>query len=226
MGAADVASAPEWLLYGEDASGVTLIKSEAGSFGRRDMVYVNGIGQSWIPYGDVHSVLGALPAFIHPNPKRAAVIGLGSGDTVYSVAGRPELTDITSIEIVRPQIDLLHRWAGRTNYPALTSLLGDPRITHVQGDGRTHIMRSKERFDIIEADALRPMSAYSGNLYSVGYFTLIRSRLADAGLAVTWAPTSRVRDTFVSVFPHVLVFGQITPSPPVQCPKCPFSALR
>ena len=36
------------------------------------MVFLNGIGQSWIPYGDIHSVLGALPAFIHPHPREAA----------------------------------------------------------------------------------------------------------------------------------------------------------
>jgi hypothetical protein len=30
------------------------------------------------------------------------------------------------------------------------------------------------------------------------------SRLKRGGLAVTWAPTERVRDTFVAVFPHVV----------------------
>ena len=32
------------------------------------VVFVNGIGQSWIPYGNIHTVLGALPAFVHPRP--------------------------------------------------------------------------------------------------------------------------------------------------------------
>jgi spermidine synthase len=79
----------------------------------------------------------------------------------------------------------------------------------VYGDGRIHVMRTDQRYDIIEADALRPTSAYSGHLYSEGYFTLLRSRLAVGGLAVTWAPTSRVHDTFAAVFPHVLEFGHI-----------------
>ena len=70
-------------------------------------------------------------------------------------------------------------------------------------------MRSGETFDIIEADALRPSSAYSGNLYSRGYVSLLHSRLAPGGLAVTWAPTPRVHDTFTAVFPHVLGFGDI-----------------
>jgi spermidine synthase len=202
-------SSPAWITFAEDASGVSLLKSEPHTFGNRALVFVNGIGQSWIPYGNVHSALGALPAFIHPNPREAAIIGLGSGDTLYSLAGRLELTRVTCIEIIRPQLATLGAWAERSGYPALSTVLFDPRIDHVYGDGRIYIMRSERRFDIIEADALRPTSAYSGNLYSEGYFALLRSRLAPGGLAVTWSPTSRVHDTFAQVFPYVLSFGHI-----------------
>ena len=125
-------------------------------------MFLNGIGQSWIPYGNIHSVLGALPAFIHPHPRSAVVIGLGSADTVYSLAGRPELARVTCIEIIGPQLATLREWARRTADPGLVSVLSDPRVTHVNGDGRAFIMRSPRRFDIIEADALRPTSAYSG----------------------------------------------------------------
>jgi len=196
---------PQRIVQAEDATGLSLIKAT----GSGAMVFVNGIGQSWIPYGNIHTVLGALPAFLHPRPRTAALIGLGSGDTVYALAGRPELSRVTSIEIIRPQLATLKEWAKRTGEPALLALLGDPRIEHVSGDGRTFVMRSAHAFDIIEADALRPGSAYSGNLYSVGYFTLLRSRLAPGGMAVTWAPTSRVHDTFAAVFPHVLSFADI-----------------
>jgi len=70
-------------------------------------------------------------------------------------------------------------------------------------------MRSEQRYDIVEADALRPTSAHAGYLYSEGYFSLLRSRLTMGGFAVTWAPTSRVHDTFAAVFPHVLNFDSI-----------------
>jgi spermidine synthase len=193
------------VVFAEDASGLSVLKPDA----RGATVFLNGIGQSWIPYGNIHSVLGALPAFIHPDPREAIVIGLGSADTVYSLAGRPELTRVTCIEIIGPQLATLQEWAKRTADPGLVSALSDPRITHVNGDGRAYIMRSTHRFDIVEADALRPTSAYSGNLYSLGYFELLRSRLAPGGIAVTWAPTARIHDTFTAVFPHALSFGDI-----------------
>ncbi len=63
-------------------------------------------------------------------------------------------------------------------YGGLLSLLNDPRVEHIAGDGRIYLMHSPPQFDIIEADALRPSSAYSGNLYSDAYFRLVRDRLA------------------------------------------------
>jgi spermidine synthase len=198
-------SEPQLIVQAEDATGLSLLKAS----GARGTVFVNGIGQSWIPYGGIHTALGALPAFVHPRPETAAVIGLGSGDTVHAVAGRRELTRITCLEIIGPQLATLRDWEQRTRNPGLTALLSDPRIEHITGDGRTYLMRSGRQFDIIEADALRPTSAFSGNVYSSGYFTLVRSRLAPGGIAVTWVPTARVLDTFASVFPHVLSFGDI-----------------
>ena len=198
-------AASQRVVFAEDASGLSVLKPDP----RGAMVFLNGIGQSWIPYGNIHSVLGALPAFIHPHPREAMVIGLGSADTVYSLAGRTELTRVTCVEIIGPQLDTLREWARRTADPGVVSALSDPRITHVNGDGRAFIMRSTRSFDIVEADALRPTSAYSGNLYSLGYFELLRSRLAPGGIAVTWAPTQRIHDTFIAVFPHALSFGDI-----------------
>jgi spermidine synthase len=193
------------IVVAEDASGLSVLKAD----GRNAIVFVNGIGQSWIPFGNIHTVLGALPAFVHPAPRDAAVIGLGSADTVHAVAGRPGITSVTCIEIIRPQLATLQEWRRRTEYGGLVAVLSDPRVRHVAGDGRAFLMHGGRTFDIIEADALRPTSAYSGNLYSVGYFELVRSRLAPGGLAVSWAPTPRVLDTFLHVFPHALSFGDI-----------------
>jgi spermidine synthase len=188
------------VIVGEDGSGVSLVKAR----GTTATVFVNGLGQSVMPYGDVHTALGALPAFIHAAPKAAAIIGLGSGDTVHAAAGRRDLDTITCIEIVGSQIGMLRALGQVWSYDGLRNLLADPRVRHVTGDGRIHLMRGGHRYDIIEADALRPSSAYSGNLYSEEYFTLVRESLAPDGLAATWVPTGRVERTFLHVFPHVL----------------------
>ena len=193
---------PSSVIVAEDGSGLAVLKAERADF-RRVVVVINGLGQSWIPYGGVHTVLGALPAFVHPNPRSAAVIGLGSGDTLFAMAGRPELQRVTSIEIITPQLVTLRELSRSTGYPGVRRILADPRIEYVAGDGRLYLRRAGRKYDIIEADALYPTAAYSGNLYSDAYFRLLRDHLNPGGLAVTWAPTARVARTFATVFPYV-----------------------
>lgn len=195
----------------EDSTGVTVLKKtgpDAGHDGDT-VVYVNGIGQSWLPYGGIHTALGALPALLHPKPENIAVIGLGSGDTAYSAGTRYETREIVCVEIIGGQLEALRRHHELHPSPSLQMLLQDSRIRHVHADGRRFLIGTKQRFDIIEADALRPNSAGSGILYSEEYFQLLRRRLKPGGYAVTWLPTERVRRTFLKVFPHVLDLGAI-----------------
>jgi spermidine synthase len=203
------AAPPRHVLYAEDGSGLSVLKSESADFRGAVTVFVNGLSQSWIPYGNVHTALGALPVLIHPAPGDIAIIGLGSGDTAFSAGGRRQVRQLVCVEIVAAQVDTLKRLAWIQGYPGLVRLLTDARFEHRVGDGRAYILQGRRRFDIIEADALRPTSAYSGNLYSVEYFELLRRNLKPGGLAVTWAPTARVRHTFLKVFPHVLAFADI-----------------
>src|SRR5262245_38958697 len=189
------------IFFAEDRSGLAVIKIEGPSL-TRPLMFVNGLGQSSLPYGGIHTALGALPAFLHPSPNTAAVIGLGSGDTVHAVAGRVDIQRITSIEIVRPQLDTLKQLQPHFGYPGLNGLLANPRVEHIFGDGRIHLMRSGRAYDLIEADALRPNSAYAGNLSSEEFFKLVRAHLSPRGLAATWVPTGRVSATFIRVFPY------------------------
>lgn len=192
------------MLFAEDGSGLSVIKLRQRDWGARPVVFINGLGQSALPYGDLHTALAAVPAFVHGAPKLAAVIGLGSGDTVHAMAGHPSFERVVSIEIVRSQLETLRGLRRVYDYPGLAALLDHPKVEHVFGDGRTYLRRSREQFDVIEADALRPTSAYAGNLYSVEYFRLLRDRLAPGGLAATWLSSPRVRESFLIAFPHVV----------------------
>jgi MFS family permease len=198
---------PDVVTQAEDRSGIALMKPRRND--TQVVIHANGVGMGWLPYGGAHTALGALPSFIHPEPRHVVLIGLGAGETVFGAAGRSSLVSIDSIEIVQPELLVLERFPDRARFPTIGRLLADKRIRHHFTDGRAFLRRSAERYDIIEADALRPTSAYSGNLYSVEYFMLVRDRLAPGGLAVTWAPTRRVVDSLVSVFPYVLVFGDV-----------------
>ena len=205
---------PSSTISHEDASGLALLKPVPDT--DRTRVFLAGISQSWLPYGGIHTALGALPVLMHPLPTRVAVIGLASGDTTFAMGARPETATVDSIEIMGSQRVALARLAQQQRYPALSLLLEDPRVVFHVTDGRTFLRRSRTRYDVIEADALLPMSAYAGNLHSVEYFALLRDSLAPGGFAVTWTPTERTRASLLQVFPYVAMFrwmaiGSLTP---------------
>ncbi len=197
---------PERSIVAEDGTGLSVLVNDRSDFRGPTTVFVNGLGQSFVPFGGGHTTLGLVPALLHPAPVDVAVIGLGSGDTLYASSARPETRRIDSIEINGAQLPTLRELAARTGYGGLSRLLEDPRVQHITGDGRRHLLDATRRYDIIEADALRPTSAFAGNLYSREYFQLLRQRLKPGGLAVTWVPTPRTLETFRAVFPHVARF--------------------
>ena len=96
---------PAGIIAREGASGLAVLKGKPDAF-EQDAVWVfnNGLGQSWLPYGSVHTQIGLLAIALHPKPEEVAVIGVGSGDTVYALGGSPHTREITCIEIVRPAV--------------------------------------------------------------------------------------------------------------------------
>ncbi len=194
----------EDLLFNENESGVSTIKLLPNH--RSGVVFVNGLGQSGLPYSidEVHTLLGALPVMMHPHPERVAVIGLGSGGTVHGIGGRAETGQIDCFEIVSNQAQIVADYGAEADDSTVNNMLSDKRLRLIFRDGRYALQHDTTRYDVIEADALRPTSAFSGNVYSREYFQLLLARLRPGGYAVTWAPTVRIRNTFQSVFPYIV----------------------
>ena len=190
-------------LLDEDATGVAaLIPGKEQSW----QVWSGGRTHSSLPFGGIHTVLGAAPAVMHPAPRAVAIIGLGSGDTAASAGCRRDVEQrITVFEIFAPQRRLLGRLLNLPDPPArLGRFLGDPRFTIRTADGRNALDRDGAAYDLIEADALWPTSPYAGNLYSLEFFQLCARRLNPGGMVTTWAPTDRVRATFRAALPYVV----------------------
>jgi spermidine synthase len=197
--------APSGLLE-EDATGVAAILP---SDSRPWRVFVSGKSHSWLPFGGIHSALGAVPAVVHPAPVDVAIIGLGSADTAWAAGARPETRSLTVFEISGPQPRLLRRVAAREDLPDLGRFLADPRVRVVVADGRNALARDSRRYDIIEADAQWPDVSYAGNLYSSEFFTQCARRLKPGGIICTWAPTDRVYASLTRAVRYVVGGGAV-----------------
>jgi spermidine synthase len=188
-------------LVDEDATGMAALIPA----GARFSLWVNGRTNSSLPFGGMHTLLGAVPAVVHAAPVDVAVIGLGSGDTAWAAACRPETRQVTVFELLAPQRRLLARLATSPAAPPdLRAFLGDPRIRHRVADGRNALALEETRYDVIEMDALFPSSPYSGNLYSVEFYEMCARRLRPGGLMCSWSPRPRVAASFRRAFPHVI----------------------
>jgi spermidine synthase len=198
--------------FEEDADAlVAVCEPQPSSWENFDVrLAVNGKGISWFPYGSTHTHLGLLPTLVHPRPRRAAIVGLGSGDTAWGASLTGELTEIDVFEIcgaMRRVVEVLARRSGMAEPLQLFAHAG-LRMSH--DDGRHALLRDKNTYDIIELDALRPQSPGAGNLYSVEFYRLCAERLGEEGLLCQWTPTMRSIRGFCATFPHVLI---VTPGP-------------
>ncbi|MGI8808458.1 MAG: fused MFS/spermidine synthase [Acidimicrobiales bacterium] len=189
----------------EDRACVNALKKVEGE----DFLFINATSQNGHPFDDFHVLVGLLPALLHPDPQQAMAVGLGIGATPYGMTRDPRLGHLDVVEICGGEIELL-RVLSRRGAVEMERLLGDPRVDIHVGDGRKFLLSSDKRFDVLTVDVVRPQAAFSGNLYSVEFYELLRSRLDTDGVVSQWIATPRVLNSATEVFPHVLRF--IVPS--------------
>jgi predicted membrane-bound spermidine synthase len=211
--------------WGEDRSGVAFWREDAlrrtGGSGVPGPFFIAGYAQATIPFLPHHMLLGATGPLLHPAPRRVLLVGVGSAGTLWGAAILPEVETLRGVELVAPVLDVLRDQAELRPDGAVAALLADPRIRLEAGDGRRLLAREPPgSWDVIQADAVLPQTSHSGLLYSREYMELVRSRLAPGGLAVQWAPSWAVVQTFLAVFPHVvmlrpanILIGSDTPIP-------------
>jgi len=148
-------------------------------------------------------LLGAISTLAHPEPRKLACIGLGTGMTsaAMAVCGG----ELVVVEISPAVIDAARRFEA---WNAALHQRDDVRI--VADDGRAWLARTQERFDVISADPIDPCVSGSAYLYTEEYYRLGRARLAPGGLMSQWIPLydlapsdiAGIVRTFRRVFPH------------------------
>ena len=192
----------ENVAWAEDRSGVTFFRrAQAGDGREHSPFFIQGYGQGRIPFLQIHQFLGAIGPLVHPDPRQALIIGVGSGGTPWAAGVLPQ-TRVRAIELVAPVLEVHGQLAQEKPDGPIAEMLSNPRWQLEYGDGRRAMAKEETRYDLIEADALLPRGSLSGLVYSQEFLQLARSRLAPKGLYVQWTPTCRSVATFQSVFPH------------------------
>lgn len=151
-------------------------------------------------------LLAHVPMLLHPAPRDAMVICLGSGMTLSAVAAHPDVTTIDCAELSPGVARAARRWFGEAN----GHVLEDPRVHVIVNDGRTQMLVSRRQYDLITLEPPPPFEDGVAMLYSREFYELCRSRLRPGGMVSQWIPyhcatLGQIRSmlaTMQSVFPH------------------------
>ena len=194
-------TAGELLSYREGATGTVAVRRLAGTISLAIDGKVDASNA-----GDMltQRLLAHVPLLLHPNPQRAAILGLGSGVTLGSALTHP-LTEVTVLEISQGVVEA-SRFFEAENHRALA----DPRTRLIVGDGRTHLMLGRQSYDVIVSEPSNPWMAGIASLFTREFFEGARDRLNPGGVLCQWAHTYDISSsdlksivaTFLSVFPN------------------------
>ena len=145
-----------------------------------------------------------LPLLLHPAPRTALFLGLGTGVTFGAAGVHPGLR-ADGVELLPEVIDVMPQFEPENGAPARR-----PQLQLHVADARRFVRVTGQRYDVIVADLFHPAMDGAGALYTTEHFQAIRGRLAPGGLFCQWLPLHQLDEdtlriiarTFLDVFPH------------------------
>ncbi len=136
-------------------------------------------GSSATMYADARQAL--LPLLLHPGPRRALFLGLGTGATARAATLDPDIR-VDAVELLPEVIEA-------SNYFSRLQQAGDlPRLRLVTADARRYVRSTGASYDVIVSDNFHPARSGSASLYTVEHFAAVRERLAGGGVFCQWLP--------------------------------------
>lgn len=143
-----------------------------------------------------------IPLLLHPGPKRALFIGLGTGITFGAAANYPGL-EAEGVELLPEVLE-----ATRLFQEGERSLSEMGLKAHL-ADGRRFVASARTNYDVIVADLFHPAQDGAAFLYTREHFRAVREKLAEGGLFCQWLPVFQtdlptlrtITRTFMEVFP-------------------------
>jgi spermidine synthase len=141
-----------------------------------------------------------LPILLHPAPRHALFLGLGTGITASTAAEDPGL-DVDAVELLPEVISASHFFTQVFEHGA-----PNPRLHLISADARRYVRVSDRRYDVIVSDNFHPARSGSGSLYTVEHFEAVHRRLAQDGVFCQWLPLHQLdNETLRSIVQSFLV---------------------
>jgi len=122
-----------------------------------------------------------VPLAVHPDARRIACIGFGSGITTHLLLTNPRLTQVDTVEIEREMV------RGAEQFRPWNELAyADPRSRIIIDDAKTFFATQASRYDAIVSEPSNPWVSGVAGLFSDEFYQLVRRHLANDGVFVQW----------------------------------------
>jgi spermidine synthase len=130
---------------------------------------------------------GLIGAALHVHPKRALVIGLGTGSTAGWLAAVPTIERVDVVEL-EPVI----RHVAEVCAPVNHNVLDNPKVKVTIGDAREYLATSRDSYDLIFSEPSNPYRAGISSLFTAEFYRAVRRRLAPGGIFLQWLQSYEV----------------------------------
>ena len=130
-----------------------------------------------------------LPLAFRPESEDVLLLCYGCGVTADALLHGPNVKRMDAVDISKEVFALADFYSG-INY---SNPLRDPRVHAVVQDGRFFLQASPRQYDIISGEPPPPKMLGSVNLYTQEFFSLMKSRLKEGGIATFWLPINQLR---------------------------------
>jgi spermidine synthase len=226
LGAFALFSVGAWLLYPggrpfvrlNPERGERLVSVEEGSYG--SVAVLEDGEHRWMTINNYYVLGGTssardemmqahLPLFLHPEPRKVAFLGIGTGITAGAASLHP-VDSMVALELVPEVIR-----AAKVHFAdANLRVLEDPRVEIRAEDARNFLKGSGRRFDVIIGDLVVPWRPGESSLLSLEQFYATRDALLPGGIYCQWLPAFQLSEegfrviaaTFLQVYPKSMLW--------------------
>jgi spermidine synthase len=159
------------------------VESSVGISGSNGLAFLVNGKSDGNAVGDAGTQImgGLIGALLHPQPRHALVIGLGTGSTAGWLGSVPQMERVDAVEIEPAILEM-----ARRSQDVNERVLDNPKVRIHIDDAREVLLASKDSYDIIFSEPSNPYRAGISSLFTREFYQAVRKRLAPGGLFLQW----------------------------------------
>ena len=204
----ELSSRSELLFYADGLTSTITVIRDPGGVEAPLLIATNGKTDGSSHHDMATQRLAAhLPLLLHSAPREIAIIGMGTGSTAGSAALHPE-SHVRVLEIEAQMVE-----GARFFHEHNHQVHERENVEILVADGRMHLLRAREHYDVVISVPSNPWLAGSSDLFTADFFARAAGAIKPDGVFAQWVHTydmspesfRMILRGFVAAFPETML---------------------